>query len=58
MFAIEKFWIGGFRLTVDAVNWRAQKVYKRLGFVPTGSFSAMRRGQPCTFIVMVMKLGV
>lgn len=56
MFAIEKFWIGGFRLTVDAVNWRAQKVYKRLGFVPIGSFSAMRR--PCTFIVMVMKLGV
>lgn len=57
-FVRKQSWTGGFRLTVDEANSRAQKVYERVGFEPIGCFITGRSGISCTFVVMVMKSGV
>ena len=52
-YAAEHFWEGGFRLTVAANNYRALKVYRRVGFLEAGRLEWKSHLAP-EFIVLTL----
>ncbi|HHT91323.1 MAG: GNAT family protein [Bacillota bacterium] len=53
LYAKERDWLGGFRLTVAADNVRAQKVYLRLGFREAGRI-VQNSGTTPDYLVMTL----